>query len=241
MNGAGIATGDRAGGGGGGTVFTALVVGSFNRLKLQHIALAAFGDVADEIPNLRLRFIGVPHDRGYYDELAERAAASPHRDRIELVPGLSRAETIAALAEAQVFLSVSLVEGNSLALLEAATMGCVCIASDVGAARDLAVTGGSVVLVPSPLGELEQVSPEQFRAAMVAELPEHRRHIADALRTVWQDYGTYVAGTAETQERVGELADMRRMVDATLWSYTLARRGGGVARSTQTLAAVSNA
>src|SRR5439155_18676058 len=100
----------------GGVPFTVAVVGSFNRLKLQHVALAAFCDVADEVPELRLRLIGAPHDPAYLAEVEARAARSVHRERIELVPGLSRRETIAALAGAHVFLSASSVEGYGLAL-----------------------------------------------------------------------------------------------------------------------------
>lgn len=209
-----------------GVPFTVAIVGSFNRLKLQHVAIAAFCRVADDIPELRLRLIGAPLDQVYYAELQTRIAASHHRDRIELIPGLSRAETIAALANAHVFVSASSVEGYGLALAEAAAAGCVCIASDVGCARDLHVAGGSVVLLPSPLGELESVTQRQFLEAAASELPEHRENIAEALRLVWRDYGSFAAGVEDTRARLREFAGMEQMTETYLFAYTMARRGG---------------
>jgi glycosyltransferase involved in cell wall biosynthesis len=90
-----------------GAPFTVAIVGSFDRLKLQHVAIAAFCDAADEIPELRLRLIGAPANQAYYLELQAQIAASRHRDRIELIPGLSRADTIDALARAHLFVSAS--------------------------------------------------------------------------------------------------------------------------------------
>src|SRR5260370_33824705 len=92
------------------------------------------------------------------------------------------------MAGAQIFLLPSLVEGCSMALLEAVAAGCVCIASDVGSARDLHSAGGSMVLLPSPLGELEAVTQQQFPEAATSPLPEHRSNIAAALRHVWRAY-----------------------------------------------------
>ena len=85
-----------------------------------------------------------------------------------------------------------------MALLEAAAADCVCIATDVGNARDLRDAGRAVVLLPSPLGELEAVTQQQFLAAAMASLPEHRANVADALRDAWRDYGSLTAAAAES-------------------------------------------
>jgi glycosyltransferase involved in cell wall biosynthesis len=212
--------------GGGDTPFTVAMAASLTRPKLQHVAIDAFAEVAPDIPRMHLRLIGVPLDPAYHHELKTRIAASPQGHRIELIPGLTRAETIAALAKAEVFLLPSLVEGCSMALLEAAAAGCVCITSDVGGARDLHVAGGSVVLVPSPLGELDRVTQQQFLDAAAADLPEHRSRIAEALRAVWRDYGSFAGGVAETRARLRESSGMQQMTDAYLLAYTLACRGG---------------
>jgi glycosyltransferase involved in cell wall biosynthesis len=210
-----------------GNAFVVVMVASLTRPKLQHIAIAAFAEAAQDIPALRLRLIGLPLDQQYHGELQQQIAASAHADRIDLVPGLSRGEAIAALADAEVFLLPSLVEGCSMALLEAAAQGCVCILSDVGAARELYSNGDGVVLLPSPLGELEGVTQQQFLEAAHSPLPEHRDYIAAALRQVWRDYGLFVAGAAETRARLRERCDMRRMTEAYLDAYAMAYRGGG--------------
>src|SRR6266851_1936880 len=198
----------------GGAPFTVAMVASLTRPKLQHVAIAAFAEAADDIPALRLQLIGFPLYQQYHRELEAQIAASAQGHRIELSPGLTRQETIAAMAGAQIFLLPSLVEGCSMALLEAVAAGCVCIASDVGSARDLHSAGGSMVLLPSPLGELEAVMQQQFLEAAASPLPEHRANIAEALRHVWRDYGSFAAGAVETGGRLQQLSGMQQMTDA---------------------------
>jgi glycosyltransferase involved in cell wall biosynthesis len=214
----------------GGADFTVAMVAPLTRPKLQHVAIAAFAEAARDIPRMRLRLIGAPVDQGYHHELEAQIAASPQGRRIGLALGLTRVETFAALAGAQVFLLPSLVEGCSMALLEAAAAGCVCIASDVGSARDLHVAGSSVVLIPSPLGELDWMTQRQFLEAATADLPEHRERIAEALRTVWREYPSFAAGVPEMQARMRELSCMQKVTDAYLVAYTMARRGGRPSR-----------
>jgi hypothetical protein len=113
-----------------------------------------------------------------------------------------------------------------MALLEAAEAGCVCIASDVGSARDLYVASGSVILLASPLGELESVTQQQFYEAAASEQPQHRANVTEALRHVWRDYGSFAAGTADTRARLRDLSGMQQMTDAYLFAYAMARRGG---------------
>lgn len=214
---------------GDGAPFTVAVVGSLTRPKLQHVAIAGFEAAAAEIPEMRLRLIGAALDPAYLSELQAQIAASPARGRIELAAGLSRAEAVGALGESQVYLLPSLVEGCSMALLEAAAAGCVCIASDVGAARDLHVPGGPVVLLPSPLGELDRVTQQQFLETASSPLPEHRDHIAAALREAWRNYAGLAAGIPALRRRVREAHGMARMAEAYRLACTLAYRGGSAA------------
>jgi glycosyltransferase involved in cell wall biosynthesis len=210
----------------GGADLVVTMVAPLTRPKLQHVAIAAFAEAAQDIPRMRLQLIGAPLDHGYHQELEAQIAASPQGHRITLSAGLTRVETIAAMAGAHVFVLPSLVEGCSTALLEAAASGCVCIASDVGGARELYVAGGPVVLVPSPLGELDRVTQRQFLEAAASDLPQHREHIAEALRIVWRDYASFAAGVPEMRTRLRDLSGMQQMTDSYLLAYTMARRGG---------------
>ena len=210
----------------GGADLVVAMVAPLTRPKLQHVAIAAFAEAPQDIPRLRLRLIGAPSDQGYYQELQAQIAALSQGHRIELVTGLTRVDTIAALAGAHVFLLPSLDEGCSMALLEAAAAGCVCIASDVGGARELYVAGGPVVLVPSPLGELDRVTQRQFLEAAASDLPEYRKHIAEALRNVWRDYASFADGVPQLRVRLRDSSGMQQMTDAYLLAYTMARRGG---------------
>jgi glycosyltransferase involved in cell wall biosynthesis len=120
----------------------------------------------------------------------------------------------------------SAVEGWSLALMEAIAAGCVCIASDVGGARDLCCDRGAIVLIPSPLGELDDVSFETMIETLVSEMSEHRAHIAAGLRTVAADYPAFAARVTQSRARLAQLCDMRAMTSSYLDAFTMAYRGG---------------
>src|SRR5262249_26462523 len=98
--------------------------------------------------------------------------------------------------------------------------------------------GAPVMLLPSPLGELEAVTQRQFLEAARSPLPDHQGHIAEALRTVWRDYGALAPDPAETRSCLQQLAGMRQMTEAYLAAYTMAHRGGPATRPSTAGAAV---
>jgi hypothetical protein len=99
---------------------------------------------------MHLRLIGVPLDQAYHEEL-QAGLPPPRRKSHRADRRADPAETVAALARAEVFCCPrsSRVQHGAA---RGGCRGCVCIASDVGGARDLDVAGGSVVLIPSLSG-----------------------------------------------------------------------------------------
>ncbi len=211
-----------------GAPFTIVMVGSFTPLKLHHVAIAAFLELAEQIPVLRLRLIGAMVDENCRRELQARIAANPHGDRIEIKAGLTRAATIEELRQAHVFILPSAVEGWSVALIEAIEAGCVCIVSDIAGSRELQVAGGSLVVIPSPLGELDHITQKQFYDSIMSDLPEHRQNLVYALRMVWQDYERLARGVPKTRARANELCNMQAVTEGYLRAYAMARHRTGL-------------
>jgi glycosyltransferase involved in cell wall biosynthesis len=204
--------------------FTVLALGSFNRVKLQHVLVAAFAEAHAQYPDMRLSLIGTPFDPVYFEEVSRQVENSPAHDAIEIIPGLPHEEALKRLASAHVFSLASALEGWSVALMEAVASGCVCIASEVGGVPMLGSEQGSVITIPSPLGELESVESEAFHKALRTPLSEHRANLATALKRAREDYGVLAARSSASRQRLAMLCERHAILTDWLRRHVLAGR-----------------
>jgi glycosyltransferase involved in cell wall biosynthesis len=209
---------------GDGRPFTVLALGSFNRAKLQHVLVAAFEEAHAHYPDMRLSLIGTPFDPVYFDEVSRQVENSPARAAVEVIPGLPNEEALKRLASAHVFSLASALEGWSVALMEAVASGCVCIASEVGGVPMLGSEQGSVITIPSPLGELESVESEAFHKALRTSLSEHRANLATALKRAREDYGVLAARSSASKQRLAMLCERESILTDWLRRHALAGR-----------------
>ena len=121
-------------------------VGRVMPVKGTDILLEAFLKF-DQQANVELHIAGRVGDR-WAEQLVDRAAASPHAERIRFVGFAADPDTF--LAELDVFVLPSRSEGMSNALLEAMACGLPCIATDVGSNATLLRGHGDAGLVCEP-------------------------------------------------------------------------------------------
>lgn len=191
--------------------FNVLSLASFNRVKLQGALIAGFEKAAQDRPDLHLHLIGHPLDPVFFDEVFEQVNASPVSDQITIIPGVTRESALKLLSTSQLFALPSALEGWSIALMEAIAARCVVVASDVGSASSLVVEGGSLLLVPSPLGELDDVSFEDFRSYLACRDELHINALADAISKAYDHYDEFAAATAYQRDQLLSITDMGEM------------------------------
>ncbi|MGE3831514.1 MAG: glycosyltransferase, partial [Parvibaculaceae bacterium] len=207
-----------------GRPFTVLALGSFNRVKLQHVLVAAFEEAHAQYPDMRLSLIGAPFDQAYFEEVSRLVERSPARAAIEIIPGLPHGEALKRLSSAHVFSLASALEGWSVALMEAVASGCACIASEVGGVPILGAEQGSIITLPSPLGELESMESDAFHAALRTGLPEHRANLAAVLKRSREDYDILAARASASKERLAILCERDVILTDWLRRHVLAGR-----------------
>jgi glycosyltransferase involved in cell wall biosynthesis len=207
-----------------GRPFTVLALGSFNRVKLQHVLVAAFAEAHAHYPDMRLSLIGAPFDPAYFEDVSRQVESSPARAAIEIIPGLPHEEALKHLASAHVFSLASALEGWSVALMEAVASGCVCIASEVGGVPMLGSEHGSIITIPSPLAKLQSMEREAFHRALRTELPDHRDNLTAALMRAREDYGVFAARSSVSRQRLAMLCDREAILSDWLRRHVLAGR-----------------
>ena len=128
---------------------------------------------AADLPDVHLLLAGKPLDSAYAERLHEQAAELGISQRVTF---LDYVEDIPAfLAELDLFVFPSRMEGSPVALLEAMASGCAAIANDVAGSHDLIVHGDSGWLVPA--------EDQRALATALRELldqPELRRQLGEA-------------------------------------------------------------
>jgi glycosyltransferase involved in cell wall biosynthesis len=135
------------------------MVGNFRPQKRYLLALQVFELLCPELP-IELMIIGggqtgthfVPHIK----EVALQLEGSPYSDRLHLIGMVDTVEPYYHAFDA--FLNTSLVEGLSIATLEAVSSGCPIVAADVGGQREILQT--SDYLIPHDAG------PESYARAL---------------------------------------------------------------------------
>lgn len=147
-----------------------------DRNKRSEYLLTSFCQL--NLPDWKLELIG-PFTDGFRSQYEGIIRSNPGlAQRITLFGNLTKRETVLKrLVRSKVFVLLSMYEGFSLALLEAAACGCLCVATDVGGAADVLKGGG--ILLP------KDFSPEQlFDALQRATNDDHVDHSAISENTI---------------------------------------------------------
>jgi glycosyltransferase involved in cell wall biosynthesis len=125
-----------------------LCVGTIANLKGQPILAEAFARIADRYPGWRLDFIGrtaIPAD----EQRVRACARLETGNRMRLLGPMDHQRTLALMQRASVFVLPSFCEGLPLALQEALSCQCACLATNIPGSTELVEDGINGLLVPA--------------------------------------------------------------------------------------------
>lgn len=122
-------------------------VRAFHEVYNPLLAVDALGALANRYPDAHLTMIGP--DKGMLEAVRERAAALGVSDRLELVPGVPKADVGKHLAAADIFLNTTTVDNTPVSVLEAMATGLCVVSTSVGGIPHLLENGVHALLVPS--------------------------------------------------------------------------------------------
>ncbi|HVM38947.1 MAG TPA: glycosyltransferase [Sphingomicrobium sp.] len=145
------------------------------------------------LPDVQLEIVGAGPDEAALRVLADQLGVSP---RIRFLGQKSRMEALAIVASADIFVQMSLFEGNSLSLIEAAKLGLPLIVSDVPEQREG---------ITDPSGRL---------CGMTVPTEDHVA-LADAVRSLLDDASAYQAQAARSTA-LGESIRFEKLIAAYL-------------------------
>ncbi len=129
-------------------------VASFNWHKFHVLTIAAMEQLVRRMPQARLLFVGNVHDAGcraLADEEIARRGLGPWIRIVDFVP---KARVMGLMAMSDCFVLPSLIEGWSIAVLEAMSLGLPLILSDVGSARAVIEDSDIGLIVPNPFEDV---------------------------------------------------------------------------------------
>jgi glycosyltransferase involved in cell wall biosynthesis len=108
----------------------------------------ALARLAGEFPDARLTMIGPDKGDGSLDATRRAAAELGVADRLEIVPGVPKAEVPERLSRADVFLNTTGVDNVPVSLVEALACGLCVVTTSAGGIPDLVRDGHTALLAP---------------------------------------------------------------------------------------------
>ncbi|MEM7199607.1 MAG: glycosyltransferase family 4 protein [Planctomycetota bacterium] len=128
-----------------------LCIGRVEPRKGSHLAMRAFGRLADDDPELRLVLLGKPmwHQGESIDDVIRANVPPQHRDRVLQLGNVSREAALAAAQRATVFLHPVPWDNYPCAVLEAMAMGAACVVSDQGGQSEMVEHERSGLVFPA--------------------------------------------------------------------------------------------
>jgi len=199
--------------------FGFLAVGTLTPHKLHDRLIRAFGTVAAEVPGARLTVVGSAQDEGMFKRLLDLRNALPDPSACSVIPGVPRQDVIGLMRSHHCLVMPSLIEGWSISLMEAAIAGMVCIATDVGSARDLAQKTSSVVLAPSPGGDVLELDGERMWAAIQSPLKGFEAALASAMIDAAKRFDVLDAAAKAAAPALTQDFSLNAMIEAHLRVY----------------------
>jgi glycosyltransferase involved in cell wall biosynthesis len=122
---------------------------AFHRVYRPEMGPAIVARLADEFSDVRLQMIGPDKGDGSLERTRRAAAELGVSDRIEIVPGVPKAEVPDRLSRADVFVNTTSVDNVPVSLLEALACGLCVATTDAGGIADLVRDGETAVMVPT--------------------------------------------------------------------------------------------
>jgi glycosyltransferase involved in cell wall biosynthesis len=194
--------------------FVFLQVGSLYPAKLQEVTVRAFRCLAPAVPQARLVLVGNVLDPEYAKEVERACADEAVRDRVRLLPWRSRREIAAMMQCADCFLLPSLVEGWSIALMEAMYFELPLVVTDVGSAREVIRDGDIGIVLPNPYERLSAMRPSDL-SALARRYPERNLDaLVAAMREMTERPEAWRARARAGGERVRSQLDIGTMARA---------------------------
>lgn len=128
-------------------------VASFNYNKAQLLSIAAFKKVVQKIPEARLLFVGNILDESYYSSVIQTIKDFDLSDKVQVLSYVQKEKIYGLLQISDCFLFPSLIEGWSIAVMEAMYMNLLLILSDIGSARDVIQNDDIGMIIPNPFAD----------------------------------------------------------------------------------------
>ena len=122
-----------------------MVAAKGHRILLEALAMAA-GELAPQGIGLECVLIGDGPERMGLEELARRLGVA---EMVQFTGAQAHGETLAAVAEADIFVLASFAEGLPVALMEAMALGVPCVSTQIAAIGELIQSGENGLLAPA--------------------------------------------------------------------------------------------
>lgn len=140
--------------------FVFINVSSFNWYKFHILMVAAMQQLVMKFPNIKMLFVGNVADSSCYNYIRKEIEINGLSNNIHIIDYVPKEKVLGLLKLSDCFILPSLIEGWSMALMEAMYMELPLIVSDIGSARHVIVDNDIGIIIPNPYIDINTVAPD---------------------------------------------------------------------------------
>lgn len=195
-------------------------IASFNWLKFHALMVAAMERLVGKWRNAKLLFVGNTHEKACRDYVESEIARRGLGDSIRILDYVPKARLMGLMAMSDCFILPSIVEGASIAVLEAMYAGLPLVLSDVGAARTMIEQGDIGLIVQNPYHAIEDLTWPLIveRYTRDPQMP-NLEHLVAAMAQICADKGVWRERGRKGRAKVERLFNSSIMSTAYLDCY----------------------
>ncbi len=140
--------------------FIFINIASFNWHKFHISMVVAMDRLIEKYPKFKMIFMGNILDKSCYDYIASEIKKRHLDKNIRIMKYMPKKKVMSILQMSDCFIMPSLIEGCSIAVLEAMYAQLPMILSDIGSARDVINDSDIGIIVDNPYNDVSDISPK---------------------------------------------------------------------------------
>jgi len=142
--------------------FVFINVSSFNWNKFHILMVKAVEVLKKKYPNLRMLFVGNPLDRRTFDYISEEIKKRNLEDNIKIIDYVPKEKVLGLMKMSDCYVMPSIIEGWSIAVMEAMYCELPLILSDIGSARNVIKDSDIGIIINNPYENVQDLDPASF-------------------------------------------------------------------------------
>lgn len=200
--------------------FIFINIASFNWNKFHILMIRAIELMKNKYPNMKLLFVGNPLDQNVYNYVVDEIKKRKLEENIKIIEYVPKEKVLGLLKMSDCYLMPSLIEGWSIAIMEAMYCELPLILSDIGSAKNVIENNDIGLIIKNPYNKIQEINPEIFNHLFTND--QHLNNIEDlciAMENMYLNKNIWKTKGKLGKNKIETTFNIEKMVNNYIYEY----------------------